>query len=158
MAVFDDKTQQLLTKIQSDIIDQVGEGTQTMSIPFHLTLGSYPTEMQTEIVDKIERAALANERFDIDLVGYNTFSDKVLFLEPTVPQELLNLRKSFENDFANGFEWVPHATLFCGEVHEVKKAKSLLPIIDEPIHTRIVGIELGEFFPFKKIIRIDFQN
>ena len=57
MAVFDDKTQQTLAQIQSDIIGQVGEGTQTMGIPFHLTLGSYPVEMQSEIVDRIKSVA-----------------------------------------------------------------------------------------------------
>ena len=157
MAVFDDKTQSLLAEIQSDIIKQVGDGTQTMSIPFHLTLGSFPTEMQTEIADRIERVALYCKRFDIDLIGYNTFGGKVLFLEPTVPQELLNLRKSFENDFANGFEWVPHATLFCGTVNEVQKAKLLLPKLEKPVRAQIVSIELGEFFPPRKITRIDFK-
>ena len=158
MAVFDDETQKELTEIQADIIGQVGEGTQTMGIPFHLTMGSYPTEMQTELVDRIERVASERKSFDIDLVGYNTFGDKVLFLEPTVPQELLDLRELFACDFANGFEWVPHATLFCGEITEVQKARSLLPELVEPICAKIVGMELGEFFPPKKIIRINFEE
>lgn len=158
MAVFDDKTQKTLAQIQSDIIEQIGEGTQTMGIPFHLTLGSYPVEMQSETVDKIERVASSCKHFEVVLSGYNTFGDKVLFLEPNIPQELLDLRKSFESDYANGFEWVPHATLFCGDVDEVKKAISLLPKLEEPISAEIVGIELGEFFPPKKIIRIDFEE
>ena len=82
----------------------------------------------------------------------------MLFLKPNIPQELLDLRKRFECDYANGFEWVPHATLFCGEEIEVQKARSLLPELAEPICAKIVGIELGEFFPPKKIIRIDFEN
>ena len=156
MAVFDDKTQERLANIQSKIIENVGGGTQTMGIPFHLTLGSYKTDLQDEIVDRIKQIASITSELDVDLVGYNTFSDKVLFLEPTKPDELIALRKSFECDYANGFEWFPHATLFCGEVDDVIKAKSYLPPICEPIRTKIVGIELGEFFPPKKIIRIDF--
>ena len=158
MAVFDDQTQKTLAQIQSCIIEQVGEGTQTMGIPFHLTLGSYPTDMQTETVERIKRVASKCKPFDIMLSEYNTFGDKVLFLEPNLQPELLDLRKSFECDYANGFEWVPHATIFCGNIDEVKKAKSLLPIIDKPIRTRIVGIELGEFFPPKKIIRIKLKS
>lgn len=158
MAVFDDKTQQTLAQIQSDIIGQVGEGTQTMGIPFHLTLGSYPVEMQSEIVDRIKSVASDCKRFEVMLSGYSTFGDRVLFLEPNIPQELFDLRKCFEYDFANGFEWVPHATLFCGGETEVQKAKSLLPELSESIRTKIVGIELGEFFPPKKIIRIDFED
>ena len=156
MAVFDDDTQERLARIQSTIIKNVSEGTQTMGIPFHLTLGSYPTEAQDEVVAQIEKVALSARPFDVLLVGYNTFSDKVIFLEPTKPQELLALRKSFECDYANGFEWVPHATLFCGECDEVIKAKTFLPELFEPIRAKIVGIELGEFFPPRKKIRIDF--
>lgn len=156
MAVFDDDTQERLARIQSTIIRNVGNGTQTMGIPFHLTLGSYPTEAQDEVVAKIEKVALSARPFNVFLVGYNTFSDKVLFLEPTKPQELLDLRKSFECDYANGFEWLPHATLFCGECDEVIKAKTYLPELFEPIRAKIVGIELGEFFPPTKIIRINF--
>ena len=158
MAVFDNKTQELLSAIQSKIIENVGDGRQTMGIPFHLTLGSYPVESESEIVNKINEIAPVTKSFEILLVRYNTFSDRVLFLEPTKPQELIGLRKSFECDYANGFDWVPHATLFCGEADEVIKAKSYLPEICEPIRTKIVGIELGEFFPPKKIIRIDFEN
>ena len=156
MAVFDDKTQKALAKMQADIIEKVSEGTQTMGIPFHLTLGSYPTDSVDAVVEKIKRVAAVSNSFDVQLVAYKTFSDRVLFLEPTVPEELLALRKSFENDYANGFEWVPHATLFCGNEDEVRKAKALLPEMKEPIYAQIAGIELGEFFPARKIIRIDF--
>ena len=94
----------------------------------------------------------------MELGSYKTFSNKVLFLEPTIPEGLLALRRSFECDYANGFDWVPHATLFCGNEDEVKKALALLPELSEPLRTRIVGIELGEFFPPKKIIRINFEE
>ena len=157
MAVFDDKTQERLAQIQSRIIENVGEGTQTMGIPFHLTLGSYPTESEVEVVAQIEKVASGAKPFEVLLVAYNTFSDKVLFLEPTRPKELIDLRKSFECDYANGFDWVPHATLFCGGEEEIGKAKAYLPELADPICAKIVGIELGEFFPPKKIIRIDFE-
>ena len=156
MAVFDRKTQEILTEMQSRVIENVGEGTQTMGIPFHLTLGSYPTEEVNWVVEEIKRVAVASRSFDVELGSYKTFSNKVLFLEPTIPEGLLALRRSFECDYANGFEWVPHATLFCGNEDEVKKALALLPELSEPLCTRIVGIELGEFFPARKIIRIDF--
>ena len=157
MAVFDDKTQEMLAQMQSKIIENVGEGTQTMGIPFHLTLGSYPIDSESEIVAQIEKIASRSKPFDVLLVNYDTFSDRVLFLEPTKPQELIDLRKSFECDYANGFDWVPHATLFCGEREDVVKAKSYLPELSDPICAKIVGIELGEFFPPRKIIRIDFE-
>lgn len=158
MAVFDNKTQEALAKIQADLIERISQGTQTMGIPFHLTLGSYPTNSADTVVEKIKRVAMSSRSFNVQLVAYKTFSDKVLFLEPTVTEELLILRKSFECDYANGFAWVPHATVFCGDEDEVKKAQAILPEIREPICAQIVGIELGEFFPARKIIRIDFKD
>ena len=158
MAVFDDETQEKLAGIQSKIIENVGCGTQTMGIPFHLTLGSYPADKEREVVAQIEKIASLAKPFEVLLVEYSNFSDRVLFLEPTRPRELIELRKAFECDYANGFDWVPHATLFCDEADNVMKAKSYLPEISEPIRTKIVGIELGEFFPPKKITRIDFNT
>ena len=158
MAVFDDETQEKLAGIQSKIIENVGCGTQTMGIPFHLTLGSYPADKEREVVAQIEKIASLAKPFEVLLVEYSNFSDRVLFLEPTRPKELIELRKAFECDYANGFDWVPHATLYCDEADNVIKAKSYLPEISEPIRTKIVGIELGEFFPPKKITRIDFNT
>ena len=112
MAVFDSETQKKLAQMQFKIIEQVGNGTQTMGIPFYLTLGSYPTEKQDELVSRIKEIASSTTSFEVSLIRYSTFSDKVLFLEPTVPQELLRLRGCFECDYANGYDWVPHATLF----------------------------------------------
>ncbi|MBQ4091423.1 MAG: 2'-5' RNA ligase family protein [Clostridia bacterium] len=153
MAVFDDKTQALLTDVQNRIIEKAGEGTLTMGIPFHLTLGSYPTNSVDEVVEQVKRVAEKTCEFPIDLVGYNSFGNAVFFLEPSESDELLALRKSFENDFAHGFAWVPHTTLFCGDEEQVRAAKQNAPGLDFPIKASIVAIELGEFFPAKKIIR-----
>jgi 2'-5' RNA ligase len=158
MAVFDDKTQKLLGGIQQSIIDKAGEGTQTMGIPFHITLGSYPTSLKDEVVEKIRSVVSLTRTFPIKLLRYNSFGDAVLFLEPNVTDELIALRKQFECDYANGFEWVPHATLFCGEDARVRQAKTHTPSLDFPIEASIVAIELGEFFPPKKIIRVNFEK
>ena len=157
MAVFDDDTQTRLGEIQKYIIDNVSEGTQTMGISFHLTLGSYPVDELAIVTEKIMSVARNTECFDIRLLGYGNFGKKVFFLQPEIPHGLSELRKSFECDFANGFDWVPHATLFCGNDDEVGRAMEIAPRLDFPINARIVGIELGEFFPPEKKFSIDFR-
>ncbi len=157
MAVLDDDTQSIMAEMQKAIMSQVSEGTQTMGIPFHITLGSYPVEMENEIVKKIERVATQSERFVIEFARYNDFGERVLFLEPNMPWELLALREQFECDYAGGFEWVPHATLFCGEEKEVARAKGILSDFAMPLKSKIVAIELGEFFPPRRITRKAFK-
>jgi 2'-5' RNA ligase len=152
MAVLDDQTQTAMASIQSAIIANVGDGTQTMSIPFHITLGSYSTDELDAVLGKIKSVAVEHCELDVDILGYNSFGDSVLFLEPSIPDGLKALRREFECDYATGFDWVPHATLFCGASNEVKAAKELVKDIPYPEKARIVAIELGEFFPARKII------
>lgn len=153
MAVLDDESQEKLAAIQRHIIENAGEGTQTMGIPFHITLGSYPVCDEQIVVDKIRAVCTKVSAFPIKFHGFNSFGDAVLFLEPEIPDELKALRREFECDYANGFEWVPHATLFCGDAVAMKKAKSCISDFDGNIDSSIVAIELGEFFPPRKIVR-----
>jgi len=157
MAVLDDDTQSAMSKIQQAIKNKISEGTQTTGIPFHITLGSYPTDMEDELVCAIDKVVSELEEFSIEFAGYNDFGNRVLFLEPNIPCELLTLRKEFECDYAEGFDWVPHATLFCGEEHEIAMAKAILDELDLPKRAKIVAIELGEFFPPRKIVRKEFR-
>ncbi len=157
MAVYDEKTQNILYDLQKKIISALPNGTQTMDIPFHITLGSYPPEMEEDVVAMVNEASKAAERFSIQLLGYKDFGNKVLYIEPTVPSRLIALRKRFECDYAEDHPWVPHTTLFCSDSESVNEAKTLLPMIDEPINAQIVGLELGEFFPTRMIIKEDFK-
>ena len=158
MAVFDAETQRKLYDIQKYLIDNISQGTQTMGIPFHISLGSYPTDELTNVISEIEMVSKSVSCFDIKLMSYGNFAKKVFFLKPEIPEELLILRKRFESDYANGYEWEPHATLFCGNEDDVTKAMSIAPELDFPILAKIVGIELGEFFPPNKKFSTDFKK
>ncbi len=157
MAVYDGNTQNILSNIQKKVITALPNGTQTMDIPFHITLGSYSPEMEGEITKMVKEAARVTAKFPIQLLGYKDFGNKVLFAEPSIPPELIELRKCFESDYAESYPWVPHTTLFCGDEDLVIRATTLLPEIDDPINAEIVGLELGEFFPTRMIMKEDFK-
>ena len=157
MAVLDDATQEVMSKAQGEIISMIADGTQTMGIPFHITLGSYPISCENEISSLIKDIASGTDEFTIQFMGYNDFGNRVLYLEPVITDELLALRERFKSDYANGYDWVPHATVFCGEEQEVERAKDILDKLDFPIQSKIVAIELGEFFPPRKILKEDFK-
>lgn len=140
MAVFDEATQKRMLDIQNAIISTVGQGTQTMGIPFHITLGSYSTNELERIISSIKRVADETKPFEIGFSGQDSFGDRVLFIKPNINDELLRLRSFFESDYANGYEWIPHATLFCGNDDEIKKARALLEKMALPKSAAIVGI------------------
>ena len=157
-AIFDEDTQKLLQEHQNAIFDLGLKGTQTMGIPFHLTLGSFPVELENELKARIKEVCAKYSSFYIPLARVNHFNNVVLFAEPEVNEELMTLHNLFDNNYANGFPYHPHATIFCGSPEEVELAKTEFTKRFIPINAKIVGIEMGEFFPTRMIISEPLQN
>ncbi|MCH5160303.1 MAG: hypothetical protein J1F66_05635 [Clostridiales bacterium] len=123
-----------------------------MDIPFHISLGSFPVECATELIEKIKSVCSQKKEFDIRLDKINHFNNAVLFAEPVVNAHLQELHDLFDNNFADGFPWHAHATLFCGEENQVIQAREIAERIFAPLNAKIVGIQMGEFFPTKLLV------
>ncbi|MDE7405983.1 MAG: 2'-5' RNA ligase family protein [Clostridiales bacterium] len=151
-AVFDDETQQKLKALQDSVLSLGYAGTQTMGIPFHISLGSFKVEEEQELITRIKETCSRRSEFEIDLNKINHFNNRVLFIEPEDNVQLRCLHEFFDNNFADGFSWHAHATIFCGSEQQVIQAKRCLCSIFKPIKAKIVGIQMGEFFPTRMII------
>ena len=152
-AVFDNETQIKLKNLQEKIFDLGHSGTQTMGIPFHISLGSFSVDCELDLKNKIKETCKGNMQFDITLNKVNHFNNKVLFIEPEVNENLRKLHNLFDNNYADGFPWHAHATIFCGDENQVIDAKNLLMKSFNPIKAKIVGIQMGEFFPTRMILQ-----
>lgn len=155
-AVFDESTQQKLKSIQNRLQDMGYIGKQLTDIPFHITLGSFPLEYKEVLSEKISSVCSSTPKFSINLKGINHFSDKVLFIEPEVNEQLAELHNLFDCNYADGFPWRAHVTLYIDSSKKVKKVKKYLSQSFVHIQAQAVGIEMGEFFPAQKIISKDF--
>lgn len=151
-AVLDNQSQEKLTHLQNELFKLGDLGTQTMDIPFHISLGSFPVEDEQELIKRIEAVSLDYNKFNIKLKGINHFNDAVLFVEPEITIELKELHDLFDNNYANGFPWVPHITMFCGNQASVIKARNVLESYFVPFEAKITSLEMGEFFPTRFII------
>ena len=160
MAIFDNDTQRLLKDIQDELEQQCGEDTKTKGIPFHISLGSYAIEETDEIVSRIINVANEKNSFDVKFTGFNHFGNIVRYLEPEISDELIDLHMHFDSDYANGFnDWMPHATIYRhSEPVEIELSRSIINKVDKLRNAKIVGIELGEFFPPKQIVRALFDH
>ena len=156
-AVLDNCSQQKLTHLQSELFKLGDFGTQTMDIPFHISLGSFPVEDEQELTKRIEEVSLDYHKFNIKLNRINHFNDAVLFVEPEITLDLKELHDLFDNNYANGFPWVPHITMFCGNQASVVKAKKVLESNFIPFEAIITSLEMGEFFPTRLIINRNLQ-
>ena len=155
MAVLDDRTQEMMESMAKDMLQQYGPDLKTKGIPYHISLGSYAPEDVEMIVERIKQVAKETKPFEIKILGMNHFGNKVRFLEPELSEDLMNLHLHFDSDYANGYpEWMPHATVY---IHEEPKEIELPEVLAKKIETvktaQVVGIELGEFFPAKFIVR-----
>ena len=155
MAVFDDRTQAIMESIAKDMLQQYGPDLKTKGIPYHISLGSYAPEDTEMIVNKIREVAKETKPFEIKILGMNHFGNKVRFLEPELTEDLMNLHLHFDSDYANGYPgWMPHATVYIHEEpEEIEVPEALAEKIETVKTAQIVGIELGEFFPAKFIVR-----
>lgn len=151
-AVFDSETQIKLKNLQEKIFDLGYSGTQTMGIPFHISLGSFSVDYELELKSRIKDVCKKNSQFDIKLNKINDFNNRVLFVEPEKNEMLQNLHNLFDNNYADGFPWHPHTTVFCGTEEQVIDSKNVLSKNFHTINAKIVGIQMGEFFPTRMII------
>ncbi|MDE7264313.1 MAG: 2'-5' RNA ligase family protein [Anaeroplasmataceae bacterium] len=142
-AVLDEATQEKLTQLQNEIIKHYPKGTQTMGIPFHISLGSFPVDKKEELLKRL--SSYSANSFSLQLTKLNHFDKHVLFAEPTMPASLVRLHHDFEGNYSDGFDWCPHVTLYCGTEEEVEALLHQLKF--QPMKTSVVGLELGEFFP-----------
>ncbi|MDE6586343.1 MAG: 2'-5' RNA ligase family protein [Clostridia bacterium] len=151
-AVFDDATQLILKSFQDRVLSLGYPGTQTMGIPFHISLGSFKVEDERELKTRIKEVCSQNYEFEINLNKVSHFNNRVLFIEPEENIKLRYLHDLFDNNFADGFPWHAHATVFCDNEEQVTEAKECLNKIFKPLKARITGIQMGEFFPTRMII------
>lgn len=159
MAIFDEDTQKRLQSLGEDFEKQHGTDIKTKGIPFHITLGSYAVEETDEIVARITDVANSTKSFEVKFIGLKHFGNVVRYVVPEVSEELKNLHLHFDSDYANGFNgWKPHVTVYRhSEPKEIELSKQIMDKLDEIEKARIVGIELGEFFPPKQIVRVLFS-
>lgn len=155
-AVFDDATQRKLKSYQDSVLSLGYSGTQTMDIPFHISLGSFKIEYEQELKTKIKKICSQKNEFEINLIKVSHFGNKVLFIEPESSTKLVELHRLFDGNFADGFPWHAHTTIFCGKEEQVVEAKGYLNNIFDPISAKITGIQMGEFFPTRMIIAEKF--
>ncbi|MDE6659498.1 MAG: hypothetical protein K2K01_05240 [Eubacterium sp.] len=157
-AVLDDVAQRELKTLQDRVLSLGYSGTQTMDIPFHISLGSFKVEDERELKVKIKEVCSQKYEFEINLNKVNHFNNRVLFIEPEENIKLNCLHDLFDSNFADGFPWHAHVTIFCGSENQVMETKKCLNDIFKPIKAKITGIQMGEFFPTRMIIKESFTN
>lgn len=147
LGIFDSDTQQVLKEHQDAILQAGFTGQQTMGIPFHVTLGTFPPDCREELESRLN--GLKMERFEVYFNHMGMFEgQKVLFIAPDVSGELLALKETFSDEKG----WTAHTTMLIDERENTLKAMEILGKRFRRFTGRMERVGLWEFFPARELM------
>ncbi|MBQ7122552.1 MAG: 2'-5' RNA ligase family protein [Clostridia bacterium] len=154
MAGYDDDTEKYLAGIQNMLYEQGFTGVHTKNIPQHITLDSFPTEKENELIDFLEKLSETTESFDIAFNHVGIFSgSKVLFIAPDSSKELFELKEKF----GSIFNWTPHTTMLIDEPDAIFKALPKVLNNFLPFQGKVTTLHLYEFWPTRHILSVKLK-
>ncbi len=155
LAGYDSITALNISKLQNSLYDSGFSGTQTKDIPHHITLGTFPTEKENELVLLLKRISTELKEFYVSFNHIGIFGgSKVLFIAPDTSANLLK----FKECFGDSKNWTPHSTLL---IDEPEKVINALPIVMNNFNSfdgKIKYLFLYEFWPTRHILTVSFQE
>jgi len=160
LAGYDDRTERILAGMQNKLYEQGFSGVQTKDIPMHFTLGSYGTDQEEELKERLTGIAETVEAFSVSFNHIGLFrlpQNDVLFIAPEVSREMLGLKDRFM-DNKDAFNWSPHTTLLIDKADVVQKA---IPVVLDgfaAIEGKVEALHLYEFWPTRHILSVRLKQ
>ena len=155
LAGFDSAADEKLNALQNKLYGLGFTGTHTKNIPMHITLGSFPTDMEEKLKDKLTKISESTSPVETVFNHIGIFGGgNVLFACPDVNKELLELKENF----GSAFGWTAHSTLLIDEPETVLKA---IPYIMEDFsafEAKVTSLHLYEFFPTRYICSVKLKG
>ncbi len=159
LAGFDDRTEKTLAGIQEKLYEQGFSGIQTKNIPMHFTLGSYNTDQEEALKERLLKIADTQRAFDVSFNHVGLFrltENDVLFIKPEASREMLDLKDCF-SDNLDTFNWSAHTTLLIDRADVIREA--LPAVLDEfsPFEGKASVLHLYEFWPARHILSVQLK-
>lgn len=153
MARFDNETESSLKQLYDLLVQHGLGGRQTPAVPYHITLGSFAIDDTSVVLKRAKRVCGEKSAFDIHLNHVGLFGLNVLFIAPSVNNELLDLHNALiaEEPTTGIHNWVAHTTLLIDEPESIHRAVRIVAQSFRPIVARVHTVILYEFFPSKYI-------
>ena len=156
LAGYDDKTEEVLSGMQNRLYEKGFSGVQTKDIPMHFTLGSYSTEQEEELKERLIKIRENYPAFDVSFNHIGLFKlpeTEVLFVAPDVSKEMLGL-KGFFMDSNDKFKWTAHTTLLIDKPDEIQRAIPLVMDDFSPLEGKVNTLYLYEFWPTRLVATV----
>ncbi|MCQ2519370.1 MAG: hypothetical protein MJ107_02440 [Lachnospiraceae bacterium] len=159
MAELDEDVQKGV-KACEEILDAKGFlDKKTRDIPCHFTINSFPVEEEENLKLVLNEIKDKFKQTEVSFSGIGLFGLRVVYLNPTMNQELLDLYNLTKEKALNKFDgYSAHATLFIGEDEETLSVIKELSTMQLPAKGVVKDISLYEFFPTRFIARVELNK
>jgi len=164
--VFDKDSQNTINHIRQQLSEN-GVHDEAVKLN-HISIGDYQTDNIEGLKRKVVEFSRTIKPFDLSLVSVGTFmtEENVIFLEPVMTEELMDIHRRFIN-FMKDFDgklnqyydidkWMPHSTIAIrlSDKELFKGIELLKEIIKLPIKVKIEKIDIINY-PFNQIMILD---
>lgn len=140
LGVLDEKAQQYLSQFQN-LFDKTNlVGCHSRDIPYHVTLGSYAVFDKQNLVYRLD--TYCGKQFVLRYNKIGIFPNSVVFAEPDVNSNLMQAHQSFDNNYADGYPYFAHTTLFIGDERTYNDALKLSTNLFKPFVATVVELRL----------------
>jgi 2'-5' RNA ligase len=148
LAGYDEMTEGILSNLQQKLFVHGFSGTQTPDIPGHITLGSFDTSRETELVEKLQAVAKGTGSIKITFSHVGIFGgSKVIFVAPDTNHPLLTLKE----EFGDSDHWTAHTTMLIDDPEVIFHALPVLLGHFKAFSGYIEYLYLYEFWPTRLI-------
>ena len=155
LAGYDDPTERRLAGIQDNLYSQGFIGTHTKNIPQHITLGSFPLDRESRLIDLLRETAETTAPFTVVFSHIGIFAGgKVLFIAPDISRALLELKERLGPSRG----WTPHTTMLIDEPEIILKALPEVAKSFSAFEGTVSSLHLYEFFPARHILSVKLKN
>ena len=160
MADLDDDSQQTLSGWYEDIKKAGFTGTQTPGLPFHISMGCFSLDKESDVIDEMKELTTRFSSFPVHISHIGLFAGgKVLYAAPDMnPSDLLDLRQAIKTETQEKFPWTPHCTIIIDEPETIQNALPILVEHFQPFMGRITKLHLCAFWPTREIATVYLKD
>lgn len=159
MADLDTESQKRLSGWYEELKAAGFTGTQTPGLPYHISLSTFPLELEEEAKQITLKAAAAAAPVDVHFSHIGLFAGgRILFAAPERNSGLDRLQEACRYDRPQQYPWTPHTTILIDEPDTVHAALPVFVRSFAPFVGRIVRLHLCAFWPTREILSVDLTE
>ena len=159
MADLDDNTQKIMSGWYEGLTKAGFKGVQTIGLPYHITMGILPLDMEEEAAAKMQKVASEFTEFPVHLSHVGMFAGgRVVFAGPERDSNLNALHEALDFGIPQEHPWTPHATIIIDEPETVQAALPHVMKSFTPLLGKVTKLHLCAFQPKREIATAELKK